>query len=120
MFLRKVALKICSKFTGECLCRSAISIKLLCNFIEITFRHRCSPVKLMHIFRTPFLKNSSGGSTKQKSCMLLSYLHNVSNGLIHSLVQYTKMAKGSSPYFVSRPNPGRREIFIFTLLCGAS
>ena len=30
----KGVLKICSKFTGECPCRSAISIKLLCNFIE--------------------------------------------------------------------------------------
>ena len=33
MFLRKVVLKICSKFTGEHPCRSAISVKLLCNFI---------------------------------------------------------------------------------------
>ena len=53
-------LKICSKFTGEHLCQSAISIKLLCNFIEIALRHGCSPVKLLHIFRTPFLKNTSG------------------------------------------------------------
>ena len=26
--------------------------KLLCNFIEITLRHGCSPVNLLHIFRT--------------------------------------------------------------------
>ena len=26
------------------------------NFIEITLRHGCSPVNLLHIFRTPFLK----------------------------------------------------------------
>ena len=32
----------------------------LCNFIEITHRHGCSPVNLLHIFRTPFLKNTSG------------------------------------------------------------
>ena len=37
-----------------------VSIKLFCNFIEITPRHGCSPVNLLHIFRTPFLKNSSG------------------------------------------------------------
>ena len=37
-----------------------ISIKLLCNFIEITLRHGCSPVNLQHIFRTPFPKNTSG------------------------------------------------------------
>ena len=41
VFLKKAVLKICSKFTGEHPCRSAISIKL-------------------HIFRTSFLKNSSG------------------------------------------------------------
>ena len=46
---------------GEHPCRSVISIKLLCNFSEITFRHGCSSVNLLHIFRTPFLKNTSGG-----------------------------------------------------------
>ena len=30
------------------------------NFIEIALRHWCSPVNLLHIFRTPFPKNSSG------------------------------------------------------------
>ena len=40
VFLEKGVLKICSKFTGEHQCRSTISIKLL--------------------FRTPFLKNTSG------------------------------------------------------------
>ena len=37
-------LKICSKFTGEHPCRSGISIKSLCNFIEIALWHGCSPV----------------------------------------------------------------------------
>ena len=60
VFLGKGVLKICSKFTGEHPCQSAISIKLLCNFIEITLRHRCSPVNLRHIFRTPFSMNTSG------------------------------------------------------------
>ena len=31
-----------------------------CDFIEITFRHVCSPVKLLHILRTFFPKNTSG------------------------------------------------------------
>ena len=35
-------------------------VQKLCNFIEITLRHGCSPVNLLHIFRTPFLKNISG------------------------------------------------------------
>ena len=30
------------------------------NFIEIALRHGCSPVNLLHIFRTPFPKNTSG------------------------------------------------------------
>ena len=62
VFLRKGVLKICSKFTGEHPCRSVISIKLLCRItlIEITLRHGCSSVNLLHIFRTPFLKNTFG------------------------------------------------------------
>ena len=60
VLLGKAVLKICSKFTGKHPCRSAISIKLLCNFIEITLRHGCSPVTLLHIFRTAFHKNTSG------------------------------------------------------------
>ena len=35
-------------------------VKLLCNFIKIKFRHGCSPVNLLHIFRAPFPKNHSG------------------------------------------------------------
>ena len=31
----------------------------LCNFIEIALRHGCSPINLLHIFRTPFPRNSS-------------------------------------------------------------
>ena len=58
MFLGKGVLKICIKFTGEHPCRSVISIKLLCNFIEIALRHGCSPVNLLHIFKTPFPKNT--------------------------------------------------------------
>ena len=55
MFLRKGVLKICRKFAGEHACQSVISIKLQSNLIEITFRHGCSPVILLHIFRTPLL-----------------------------------------------------------------
>ena len=36
-------------------------MKLQSDFIEITLRHGCSPVNLLHIFRTPFPKNASGG-----------------------------------------------------------
>ena len=59
VFLKNGVLKICSKFTVEHLCRSVISIKLQSNFIEITYQHGCSSAKLLHIFRTPFYKNTS-------------------------------------------------------------
>ena len=36
----------------------------ICNFIEIALQHGCSPVNLLHIFRTPFLSNTSGKSLK--------------------------------------------------------
>ena len=60
MFIGKGVLKICIKFTDEHPCQNAISIKLLCNCIEIKLRHGCSPVNLLLIFRTPFPKNPSG------------------------------------------------------------
>ena len=60
LFLRKSVLKIYLKFTGEHPCRSVISLTLLCNFTEITLRHGCSPVNLLHNVRKPFSKNTSG------------------------------------------------------------
>ena len=35
--------------------------KVACNFIKIAFRHGCSPVNLLHIFRILFPKNTTGG-----------------------------------------------------------
>ena len=37
------------------------SLKISFNFIAIALRHGCSPLNLLHIFRTPFYKNTSGG-----------------------------------------------------------
>ena len=65
---RKSVLKICSKFVREHPYRGVISIKLFCNFIEITLRHGCSPVNLLHNFRTAFLKNNYGW-------LLLYFIH---------------------------------------------
>ena len=59
VFLGKVVLRICSKFTGEHTCQFVISIKLQSNFIEITLGLGWSPINLLHIIRTPFLKNIS-------------------------------------------------------------
>ena len=81
VFLGKGVLKICSKFTGEHPWQSAISIKLFCNIIEITLQHGYSPVNLLHIFRTPFLKNTSGRLLLifLKSDMVLGFLRTPDN-----------------------------------------
>ena len=60
VLLRKGVLKIWSKFTGELPNRSVVSIKMLCNSIEIALRHGCFPVNMLHIFRTSFYKNTYG------------------------------------------------------------
>ena len=74
VFLGKGVLKICSKFTGEQLCQSVISIKLLCNFIESTLWYRCSPVNLLHIFRTPVPKNTSRGLIQEEVSLNWFYI----------------------------------------------
>ena len=61
VFSGKVFLKICSKFTGEHPCRSVISIKLLCYFIESALRNVCSSGNLLNIVRAPLHKNTSKG-----------------------------------------------------------
>ena len=58
--------------------KRAISIKLQSNLNEITLRHRRFPVNLLHIFRTPFPKNSSRG-------MLLVELFITLNGLFQHI-----------------------------------
>ena len=60
VFLRKGVLKICSMFIGEHPCRSLISIKLQSKFIEIKLWHGCCLVNLLHIFITPFPKDTFG------------------------------------------------------------
>ena len=65
--IRKDVLKISSKFTGEHPCQSVISIKLHCNFIEITLRDGCSPANFLRIFKTPFPKKNSCGLLLKKN-----------------------------------------------------
>ena len=69
LFTGKGVLKICSKYTGEHPCQSAISMKLQSNFFEIALLHGCSTVNLLHILRAPFPKNTSEG-------LLLRYVQN--------------------------------------------
>ena len=46
VFFRKGVLKTRSKFIGKQSCKSVISIKLLCNTIEIALRRSCSLILL--------------------------------------------------------------------------
>ena len=78
MFLGKDVLKICSIFTGEHSCGSVISMKLHSNFIEITLLHGCSLVNMLHIFRTPFPKNTSEQAASGVTCIYQQkYLYQV-------------------------------------------
>ena len=78
LFLGKVVLKTCCKFTGEHPCGSEFQSTLQSNFIEITLWHECSPVNLLHIFRTPFPEIASGGQL----LILKDYSHSISCLLI--------------------------------------
>ena len=87
VFFKKGVLKICSKFTGQHPFRRVVSIKLLCNFIKIALRHMCSPANLLHIFRTPFLKNTSGRLLLQVFCTFVSIKHSI----LYAIVLIVKM-----------------------------
>ena len=91
VFLGKGVLTIYSKFTREYPYRSVISKVWIpkCDFrsvnvhtevwnhtsakCEITLRHGCCPVNLLHIFRTPFLKNTFAGLLLYLQSSLLSF-----------------------------------------------
>ena len=83
--------------------------KLQSNFIEITLRHGCSLVNLLHIFRTPVSKNTSGG-------LLLKFveldLESVnarrwSRGLCYMF----KIMKNQPPEYLNNLIPKRRQNF---------
>ena len=103
----KGVLNICSKFTGEHPCGSVILIKLLCNFIEIVLRHGCSPVNLLHIFRTPLPKNTSEGAAFEiananSTCNTLqhTFRHLVPEHYKeHTLIQIKTLNFYSLPFF---------------------
>ena len=117
VFLGKGALKICSKFAGTPM-PSVISIKLLWNFIKIALRHGSSPINLLHIFRTPFPKNTSGwlllSHIFQHSVEMMEYNGHIKYRIIadctdckftgiwsiFSLI-WTETSKRSSPNFAS-------------------
>ena len=58
VFLVKGVPKICSEFIEELL--SKCDFNLQSNFIKITLLHGCPSVKLLHIFKSHFSKNTFG------------------------------------------------------------
>ena len=65
VFLGQGVLKICSKFyRKEHPYRSTISIKLLCNFIEIALWHGRSPSNLLQLWMAAFGKLSNSNLKK--------------------------------------------------------
>ena len=61
LFLGKSFLRTCRKFTGENPCRTPISINLLCTFIKIALKHRCSLANFLYMSKIHFSKNTSEG-----------------------------------------------------------
>ena len=82
VFLGKVVQKICSKFTGEQLCRSVISIKVALQLGVL--------INLLLIFRTPFYKNTYGG------LLLFFWQKNGLLGSIHDIVECSEMISTDS------------------------
>ena len=89
---RGVPTKSCSKNMQQ-IYRRTPTPKCYFNskFIEITLRHGYSPVNFLHIFRTPFLKNTSGRLLLGISYMLVVNIKSV--GVIQpsndTLVQFS-------------------------------
>ena len=98
--------KKCRSSLSEHPCRSVISISLRSNFTEISHRHWCSAVNVLHIFRTHFSKNISGGMLLQVkkngtwlrnndrnsrvSIFFLNCFSLLINSLSHSLCYYSR------------------------------
>ena len=66
VFSKKDAVQVQSKPTGEQPRRSAISAEPLCNFIEITPTHGCTPENPQYIRTTPLPRKTPLGDC---SCM---------------------------------------------------
>ena len=64
---RGILKKMCSENTQQIYMKTPMlkcdfnKVALQINFTEITLQHGCSPVTLLHIFRTPFLKGTLSG-----------------------------------------------------------
>ena len=85
VFIRKGVLKISSNFTREHPCRSVISIKLQSKLVGLL-------LYLLHIFRTPFPRNTS-------AWLLLNYLQNMR--IVNHYFHFKIMHDDYCPHFAS-------------------
>ena len=112
-------MRISNKFTRGHPCESVTLMKLQSNFIEITLPHGCSPVNLLHIFRTTFHKKTSGEmllfewvlstllGQKKKGSMTKRCLHVVWNMFDNTI--YKKMKKRIQKLGCFLTFPARRK-----------
>ena len=78
-----------------------ISIKLLCNFIEITLRHEYSPVNLLHIFRTPFPQSNSLRCWVASTCLNTRLFFSKQHFYMQCQAETDKKFKGMLSYILS-------------------
>ena len=77
----------------------------LCNLIEITPWHRCSPVNLLHIFRTPFLR------TPLEGCFWCYYTNSTKhNMLLENIGKYSTERKNKKEPIKRNAVPNREEL----------
>ena len=74
--IKKGFLQIRSKCTGGfSWCSNVISIKLPCNFIEITLLRECFPENVLHIRRTLFIKTLVGDCFCEFNLRICIFFH---------------------------------------------
>ena len=122
VLLGKGALKIYIKFTENIHAevRSVISIKLLWNFIEITLRHGCSPLNLLHIFRIPFYRKTYGGlflqapndNVQELFYFIVAVCRNTFKTLYESVSKGTQ-SKSLRSYFYHRHSQKNQILYVF-------
>ena len=82
---------------------------MLCNFIVIALRHRCSPVNLLHIFRTPFLNNTCEGLLLSINDMISTLLFLALNKPSPFSGKYNTICVGSNMQAMDNHRKGLNE-----------
>ena len=65
--------------------------KVAFNFIEITLQHECFPVNSLHIFRTPFPKNTSGRLLLQIDTYIINFSTGYKTKVVYAMNRLTTL-----------------------------